>query len=290
MIWDMNAALKAAEDKEKEQSAEMKEKASATCVNEEEQKEQSPTNQMAEEEQSPMIEMTEEALAMHDEAASAVRQLRENDDSTEQSPMIEMTEEELAMHDEAASAARQLRENNDSTEQSPMIEMTEEELAMHDEAASAAQKLRENDDSTDFGGTTASVKETEVIDFSINEEIYNDPFSESYIENGLEVLAHASASGNQSGLAPCVICNEVTSNDYRCRRCGHRVHHFCAVPEGKEGHGNHYLCSMFCLGEPVTRSESENDVEGSDYGVAVGSVEGSKTEELDSNNFGKYYD
>jgi hypothetical protein len=257
MIRDMNAALKAAEDKEKEQSAEMKEKASATCVNEEEQKEQSPTNQMAEEEQSPMIEMTEEALAMHDEAASAVRQLRENDDSTEQSPMIEMTEEELAMHDEAASAA---------------------------------QKLRENDDSTDFGGTTASVKETEVIDFSINEEIYNDPFSESYIENGLEVLAHASASGNQSGLAPCVICNEVTSNDYRCRRCGHRVHHFCAVPEGKEGHGNHYLCSMFCLGEPVTRSESENDVEGSDYGVAVGSVEGSKTEELDSNNFGKYYD
>ena len=224
MIRDMNAALKAAEDKEKEQSAEMKEKASATCVNEEEQKEKSPTNQMAEE------------------------------------------------------------------EQSPMIEMTEEELAMHDEAASAAQKLRENDDSTDFGGTTASVKETEVIDFSINEEIYNDPFSESYIENGLEVLAHASASGNQSGLAPCVICNEVTSNDYRCRRCGHRVHHFCAVPEGKEGHGNHYLCSMFCLGEPVTRSESENDVEGSDYGVAVGSVEGSKTEELDSNNFGKYYD
>jgi hypothetical protein len=36
MIRDMNAALKAAEDKEKEQSAEIKEKATATGVNEEE--------------------------------------------------------------------------------------------------------------------------------------------------------------------------------------------------------------------------------------------------------------
>jgi hypothetical protein len=105
------------------------------------------------------------------------------------------------------------------------------------------------------------------------------------------VLAHASASENQFGLAPCVICNAVTSNDYRCQRCGHCVHHFCAVPEGKEGHGNHYLCSMYCLGdtEPVTQSEGEIAVEGSDYGVAVGAVEGNNIEELDSDNFGEYY-
>jgi hypothetical protein len=49
---------------------------------------------------------------------------------------------------------------------------------------------------------------------------------------------------------------------------------------------------MYCLGdaEPVTWSEGEIAVEGSDYGVAVGAVEGNNTEELDSDNFGKYYD
>jgi hypothetical protein len=106
------------------------------------------------------------------------------------------------------------------------------------------------------------------------------------------VLAHASASENQFGLAPCVIGNSVTSNDYRCQHCGRHVHHFCAVPEGKEGHGNHYLCSIYCLGdtEPVTRSEGKIAVEGSDYGFAVGAVEGNNTKELDSDNFGKYYD
>ncbi len=185
----------------------------------------------------------------------------------------------------------QIERTSPPTLQSPMIQMTEEELAMHDEAASAAQKVRENNDSIISGGATVSLKETY---FSINDKIYNDPFSESYadLENGLEVLAHASASENQFGLAPCVICNSVTTNDYGCRRCGHCVHHFCAVPEGKEGHGNHYLCSVYCIGEtePVSWSTGKIAVEGSDSGVAVGTVEEDNTEKLDSDNLGKYYD
>jgi hypothetical protein len=169
MIRDMNVALKAAEDKEKEQSAEIKEKATATCVNEEEHTVVRVT-QIAE------IKEKATATCVNEEEHTVVRvtQIEHTSPSIIQSPMNQMTEEEQSLTNQMA-----------EEEQSPMIEMTEEELAMHDEAASAAQKLRENDDSTDFDGTTVSVKETEVIDFSINDEIYNDPFSESYaaIEN-----------------------------------------------------------------------------------------------------------
>ncbi len=260
MIRDMNVALKAAEDKEKEKAAEIKEKETATDNNEEEVSVESVTAGAG-------AELSEKVSAESVTAGSG--------DESEKKP-------------HSVVKVMQIEHSSPPTIQSPMIQMTEEELAMHDEAASVAQKVRENNDSSISGGTTVSLKET---DFSINDEIYNDPLSKSYadIENGLEVLAHASASENKFCLAPCVICNSVTSNDYRCRHCGHHVHHFCAVPEGKEGHGNHYLCSIYCLGdtEPVTRSEGKIAVEGSDYGVAAGAVEGNNTEELDSDNFGK---
>lgn len=47
-------------------------------------------------------------------------------------------------------------------------------------------------------------------------------------------------------LAPCIVCNRPVSIDCRCRICNGRLHCFCAVPEGKEGHGGFYLCSADC--------------------------------------------
>jgi len=44
----------------------------------------------------------------------------------------------------------------------------------------------------------------------------------------------------------CVVCNQFVSGDCRCRSCNRRLHCFCAVDEGFEGHGAHYLCSVLC--------------------------------------------
>jgi hypothetical protein len=106
MKRDMNAALKAAEDKEKEKSAEIKEKATATDFNEEEVSVDSNTDGAGDESEKNHILLR-------------VMQIERTSPPIIQSPMNQMTEEE----------------------QSPMILMTEEELAMHDDAASAAQKL-----------------------------------------------------------------------------------------------------------------------------------------------------
>ncbi|MFN9979340.1 MAG: hypothetical protein ACK53Y_05480, partial [bacterium] len=45
-------------------------------------------------------------------------------------------------------------------------------------------------------------------------------------------------------LAPCCVCGDPVSPDRRCRFCDARLHHFCAVDEGLEGHGAFYLCPM----------------------------------------------
>jgi hypothetical protein len=133
------------------------------------------------------------------------------------------------------------------------------------------------------------MKESE---FYINDELYNELNDDSFaaLENGLELLAGASTSENPSELAPCVICNLATSNDYRCRVCGQRVHHFCAVPEGKEGHGNQYLCSILCIGETEQGSRSSGvvAVEGTDAGIAVAALVADSAEMIDSANLGMY--
>ncbi len=49
-------------------------------------------------------------------------------------------------------------------------------------------------------------------------------------------------------LSPCVVCGDNVSPDCRCRICDRRLHVFCAVPEGLEGHGAKYLCSADCCG------------------------------------------
>jgi hypothetical protein len=118
MIQDMNVALKAAEDKEKEKAAESKEKETATDNNEEEVSMESITAGAGDEsEKKP-------------HSVVIVMQIERTSPPTIQSPMNQMTEEEQSL-------MNQMTEE----EQSPMIQMTEEELAMHDEAASAVQKL-----------------------------------------------------------------------------------------------------------------------------------------------------
>jgi hypothetical protein len=52
-------------------------------------------------------------------------------------------------------------------------------------------------------------------------------------------------------LAPCVICKSQVSNDCRCRQCDGRLHCFCAVDEGLEGHGQIYLCTQCHKGDKI---------------------------------------
>lgn len=49
-----------------------------------------------------------------------------------------------------------------------------------------------------------------------------------------------------SNLAPCIVCGNNVTADCRCRCCDGRLHAFCGVPEGLEGHGPKYLCSVDC--------------------------------------------
>ena len=53
-------------------------------------------------------------------------------------------------------------------------------------------------------------------------------------------------------LSPCIVCNRPVSIDCHCRICNGRLHCFCAVPEGLEGHGGIYLCSADCRGSQHT--------------------------------------
>lgn len=55
-------------------------------------------------------------------------------------------------------------------------------------------------------------------------------------------------------LEDCVVCSRPVSADCRCRICNRRLHCFCAVPEGLEGHGCIYLCSVDCQRSSVVRS------------------------------------
>jgi hypothetical protein len=51
-----------------------------------------------------------------------------------------------------------------------------------------------------------------------------------------------------SNLSPCVVCGNNVTADCRCRLCDGRLHSFCGVAEGLEGHGPKYLCSADCCG------------------------------------------
>ncbi len=55
----------------------------------------------------------------------------------------------------------------------------------------------------------------------------------------------------------CVVCNRAVSGDCRCRVCDGRLHCFCAVQEGHEGHGAVYLCVLDCHnneGSPIQKA------------------------------------
>jgi hypothetical protein len=79
-----------------------------------------------------------------------------------------------------------------------------------------------------------------------------------------------------TNLSPCIVCGNNVSRDCRCRLCDVRLHVFCAVPEGLEGHGAKYLCSVDCHGSValggVAESTDVQDVGEDEDSLAITNV------------------
>ena len=175
-----------------------------------------------------------------------------------------------------------------------------QDMIENDDAASTMQRIHELQS---VGSSNKSAGSGNSIQFGLDEE------DEQFVKDNEEVFQAMELSAVEAGditttaggddraatvtvgtvpdaafdNGACIICKQPTSADYNCQRCRRRLHHFCAVDEGFEGHGAKYLCNIGCTG-----IELPNDLL-VENAVAPDSGNDNSAVISNSNNVGKLY-